>query len=165
MAKAIRQINKHVPTQEEEQTRAFGELIKALTDNHEAIIKTLDIVKILNEMGALDTINGLLEKRTDVGVIAIGQLNQPAMYNTIKNGMKALNFLSSVNPEQIQTILNGVSTGLDRSTESIKKGEKQSLWKLGKIMRSPEAQASMGMMAEFLKGMGEAFQKDQEKAE
>ncbi|HYK71960.1 MAG TPA: DUF1641 domain-containing protein [Pseudoneobacillus sp.] len=165
MAKAIKQINKTVPNPVEEQAQAITDILQALSENREAILTTLGIMKHLHEMGVLTAIHGLLEQRTEVGAIAIQQMNQPAMHNTFKNGINAFKFLGSVNPEQLQSILQGLSSGLERSTEVIQKGEFSSLWKLGTSMRNPDVRASLSTMVEFLHGMGEVFNRDQEKQE
>ncbi|MFC3885149.1 DUF1641 domain-containing protein [Bacillus songklensis] len=161
MAKAIRQINKKAPNKEEEQAQAITDIVKALADNREAIMVTLDILKNLHEMGALNAVDGLLKARSDVAYIAIQQLNQPSMHNTIKNAMGAFKFLGSVNPDQLQTIFQGLSHGLERSAENIKKGEDASLWQLGKSIRNPDVRASLSTMVEFLQGMGEVFHHEQ----
>ncbi|PJN92193.1 DUF1641 domain-containing protein, partial [Bacillus sp. mrc49] len=111
MAKAIKQIRKEAPNPEAEQSKAVTDIVAALAENRDAIMATIGIVGQLHEMGVLNTVNGLLEKRVDVGVIAVQQLNQPNMHNTIKNGMNAFNFLGQLNPDQLQTVLNGVSHG------------------------------------------------------
>ncbi|MCM3587577.1 DUF1641 domain-containing protein [Mesobacillus maritimus] len=160
MAKAIRQINKSTPNPVEEQMQAVTELMNAVTANKDALITTIDIIKGLNEMGVLDAAKAMLEQRTDIGAIAIQQLNQPNMHNTIKNGMNALKFIGSINPEQLQSILNGVTQGFERSAEVVKNGENQSLWKLGTSLRDPDVKASLSTMMEFLHGMGEAFNQD-----
>lgn len=160
MAKAVRQISKSVPNQQEEQAEAVAAIIKELADNREAIVSTIAILKNLHEMGVLNIFKGLLEQRTDVGAIAIQQMNQPAMYNIIKNGMSAAKFLGSVNPEQLTNILEGVNKGMQRASESVDRKEDAGLWKLGKNIRTPEARASLAVMTEFLQGMGQAFQQE-----
>lgn len=160
LAKAIKQIRKETPNRQEEQSKAITDIMAALADNKEAIMATIGIVKQLHEMGVLNALNGLLEKRVDVGVIAVQQLNQPNMHNTIKNGMNTFNFLGQLNPDQLQTILKGVSHGLEKSAENIDKNEKVSLWKLGNSIRNPEIRTSLTTMLGFLEGMGEAFQGD-----
>lgn len=161
MAKAIRQINRSTPSPAEEQTQAVTELLHAVSQNKEALMTTMDILKGLHEMGVLDAAKAMLEQRTDIGAIAIQQLNQPNMHNTIKNAMNALKFIGSINPEQLQAILNGVSNGFERSADVVKNNENKSLWKLGKSMRDPDVKASLSTMMEFLHGMGEAFNQDQ----
>lgn len=160
LAKAIKQINRTIPNPKEEQSQAIEDVVTALANNYEAILATIGIVKQLHDIGVLNALNALLEKRTDVGEIAIQQLNQPAMYNTIKNGMSAFKFLGQINPSQLQTVLDGVSHGLEKSAESIEKNENTSLWKLGNSIRHSEVRASLAMMLGFLEGMGEVFQDD-----
>jgi uncharacterized protein YjgD (DUF1641 family) len=160
MAKAIRNINKHVPNTQEEQQQAFTEILTALADNKEALMKTLDILNHIKGIGALDAIQALLEKLNEVGVIALQQINQPTMHNTIKIAFNTIKFIGTLNPQQLQTMLNGVGNGLERSSESIKNGEVYGVMKLAKIMRSPEVRASMTTMIEFLRGMGEVFDQD-----
>ncbi|MGX9134315.1 DUF1641 domain-containing protein [Rummeliibacillus sp. JY-2-4R] len=163
MAEAIKQIKKEIPTPEQEQSQAITEIIAALANNREAIISTIGIIKHLQDMGVLNVLNGLLEKRVDVGAIAIQQINQPSMHNTIKNGMNAIKFIGQLNPEQLQIILNGVSRGLEKSEEKMNKNEKVSLWKLGNSMRNEEVRTSLSTMLGLLEGMGEVFQKDKQK--
>ncbi|WP_157831133.1 MULTISPECIES: DUF1641 domain-containing protein [Bacillaceae] len=157
MAKAIRQINKHVPNAMEEQAQSIGEILKALADNKEGILSALAILKNLQEIGILDALHAILENRTDVGVIAMQQVNQPGMHNTIKNAIYLFNFMGTLKPDQLQSMLGGVTKGLDHMGESIKNHEKHSLWKLGKSLRDPEIKAAMTTMVEFLHGMGESF--------
>lgn len=160
MAKAIKQIKKEIPTPEQEQSQAITDIIAALANNREAIMSTIGIIKHFHDMGILDALNGLLEKRTDVGVIAIQQINQPSMHNTIKNGMNTFKFLGQLNPDQLQIILNGVSRGFEKFGEKIDKNEKASLWKLGTSIQNEEVRKSLFTMLGFLEGMGEVFQGD-----
>ena len=82
MAKAIRQINKSVPTEEELQLQAISDIMKAIGENRDAIVTSLDILKNLQDLGVLQAVQGLLEQRVDVATIALKQINQPAMHNS-----------------------------------------------------------------------------------
>ena len=82
MAKAIRQINKSIPTEEELQLQAISDIMKAIGENRDAIVTSLDILKNLQDIGVLQAVQGLLEQRVDVATIALKQINQPAMHNT-----------------------------------------------------------------------------------
>ena len=161
MAKAIKQIRKEIPNPEQEQAKAITDIVEALANNREAIMSTIGIVKHLHEMGILDALNGLFEKSADVGVIAIQQMNQPNMHNTIKNGMSAMKFLGQLNPEQLQIILSG-SRGFEKFGEKVEANEKVSLWRLGSSIRNEEVQTALVTMLGFLEGMGEVFQGDKE---
>lgn len=160
MAEAIKQIRKEIPTPEQEQAQAITDIIAALANNREAIISTIGIISQLQDMGVLNALNGLLEKRADVGAIAIQQINQPGMHNIIKNGMNAIKFLGQLDPNQLQIILNGVGRGLERFGEKMDENEKVSLWQLGNSMRNEEVRTSLFTLLGLLEGMGEVFQKD-----
>ena len=157
MAKAIRQINKSVPTEEELQLQAISDIMKAIGENRDAIVTSLDILKNLQDLGVLQAVQGLLEQRVDVATIALKQINQPAMHNTIKNAFNAIKFLGTVKPEQLQLILQGLGQGLERTSENNQQQEHQSLWKMSKSLRDPDVKASLSTALEFLQGMGEVF--------
>lgn len=160
MAKPIRQINPSVPNPAEEQAQAISDVLKAVTDNRDAIVLSLNILKNLNEMGLLNAVNGLLEQRTEVGAIAIQQMNQPGMQNTIKNAMNAFQFIGSLDPEQMTAIFRGLNRGFEYATDRLERGKNPSLWKLGTRMRKPDVLASLSTMVEILEGLGEAFLHD-----
>ena len=157
MAKAIRQINKSVPTEEELQLQAISDIMKAIGENRDAIVTSLDILKNLQDIGVLQAVQGLLEQRVDVATIALKQINQPAMHNSIKNAFNAIKFLGTVKPEQLQLILQALGQGLERTLENNQQQEHQSLWKMSKSLRDPDVKASLSTALEFLQGMGEVF--------
>ncbi|WP_315906780.1 hypothetical protein [Priestia koreensis] len=157
MAKAIRSIKKQVPDKHQEQADALADIVTALADNRDAIMTTMDILKNLHEMGALHAISAALQKRNDIGYIAVQQIDQPGMHNIIKNAMNTMKFLGSVNADELQKLLNGVSNGFTYMNESIEKNEERSLWQLSKTMRTPEAKAAIGSMTAFMQGLGEGF--------
>jgi uncharacterized protein YjgD (DUF1641 family) len=157
MAKAIKQIRKELPNQEMEQSQAVSEIIQELAANKEAILEAISIIKGLHETKVLDAVHAMIEQRTEIGAIAIQQVNQPTMHNVIKNGMSAFSFLGSLQPGQLTTILDGLGQGLKRLSNTGQKGEKQSLWKLRKRLWSPEIRAAMTTMVDFMDGMGEVF--------
>ena len=158
MAKAIRQIKKSIPTEEELQLQAVSEIMKAIGENRDAIVSSLDILKNFHDLGVLQAVQGLLEQPVDVATIALKQINQPAMHNTIKNAFNAFKFLGSVKPEQLQLVLQGLSQGLERISEnSNQQHQQQSLWQMSKSLRDPDVKASLSTAIEFLQGMGEVF--------
>jgi uncharacterized protein YjgD (DUF1641 family) len=160
MAKPIRQINPSVPDPAEEQAQAISDVVNAISENREAIVLSLNILKSLHEMGLLNAVNGLLEQRTEVGAIAIQQLNQSGMQNTIKNIMNVFQFIGSLDPEQMGAIFKGLNRGFEYATERLEQGRNPSLWRIGTRMRKPDVLASLATMVEMLQGLGEAFLQD-----
>ncbi|MFB5284606.1 DUF1641 domain-containing protein [Peribacillus sp. Hz7] len=157
MAKAITQIKKEVPNQELEQSQAVSEIIQELAANKEAILQTISIIKGLHETKVLEAVTSMIEQRTEIGAIAIQQINQPSMHNVIKNGMSAFSFLGSLQPEQLNTLLDGFGHGVKNLSNTEQDAEKQSLWKLRKRLGSPEIRIAMTTMFDFMDGMGEAL--------
>ena len=160
LARPIRSIDKSIPNPAVEQAQALSDIINALSENRDAIVVTLDILKNLHEMGALNTISALLQQRTEVGAIAIQQMNQPGMQHVFKNIMSIFNFLGSMDTNHMQSIVDGLTRGLEYATERLESGKNPSLWELGTSMRNPEVKKSLSTMVDVLHGLGEAFQDD-----
>ncbi|WP_079508937.1 DUF1641 domain-containing protein [Mesobacillus jeotgali] len=165
MAKAIRQINRQIPNETEERSQAAEEIMQALADNKEAVLSLIDLAKELHEVKVFETAGSLLKQRNEVGVIAMQQVNQPAVHNVIKSGFGLFKFLGGLQPAQLETLMNGVTLGLKRMSETGEKGKKQSIWKMRIRLRNPEIRAAMTTMVDFMEGMGEAFLRSREKRE
>ncbi|WP_368657121.1 DUF1641 domain-containing protein [Metabacillus halosaccharovorans] len=157
MAKSIRQIRREVPNEQEEQAQAMNEILKELAENKEAVLAFIQTAKELHELKVFETTNSLLKQSDEVGAIAIQQINQPAVHNMIKSGFGLFKFLGALQPSQLQTILDGVTLGLKRMSETGEKGEKQSIWRLRKRLTSPATRAALTSMIDFVEGIGEVF--------
>lgn len=165
MAKPIRQISRGIPNEADEQAEAVDEILKALADNKEAVLSFIELTKELHEIHVFETAGALIKQRNDVGVIAMQQINQPAVHNIIKSGFGLFKFLGGMQPGQLDTLLQGVTLGLKRMSQTGEQGKKQSIWKMRIRLRSPEIRAAMTTMVDFMEGMGEAFLKNREKRE
>ncbi|CAM3799325.1 DUF1641 domain-containing protein [Mesobacillus thioparans] len=165
MAKAIRQISRQLSNETEERSQAVEEILQALADNKEAVLSMIDMAKELHEIKVFEAAGSLLKQRNEVGVIAMQQVNQPAVHNVIKSGFGLFKFLGALQPSQLETLLNGVTLGLKRMSQTGEKGKKQSIWKMRIRLRSPEIRAAMTTMVDFMEGMGEAFLRSREKRE
>lgn len=162
MAQAIRKISKEVPNELEERAQASAEIMKELADNKEAVLSAIQLMKGMQEMGIFDAMKGMMDNRTEVGAIAIQQLNQPAMHNIIKNGMNGVKFLGSLPPGQVDTLMEGISLGFEKMSKTTQSEKTQSFWKMRKKLGSPEIKAAIAMMANFMEGMGAAFRKSKD---
>ncbi|WHX38448.1 hypothetical protein QNH36_12060 [Mesobacillus sp. AQ2] len=165
MAKAIRQISRQAPNETEERAQALEEIMQALADNKEAVLSMIEMAKELHEVKVFETAGSLLKQRNEVGVIAMQQVNQPAVHNVIKSGFGLFKFLGGLQPAQLETLMNGVTLGLKRMSQTGEKGKKQSIWKMRIRLRSPAIRAAMTTMVDFMEGMGEAFLRSREKRE
>jgi uncharacterized protein YjgD (DUF1641 family) len=159
MAKPITNINKQSADPMKEEEQALAEMIKALAENRQAIIEAIHLIKGLHETKVLAAANALLDQRTEIGAIAIAQINQPTMQNVMKNGINAFKFFGSIKPGQLDTVLEGLSRGFTKLSSMEQQGEnrKLSYWRLRKQIWSPPIRAAITRMVEFMQGMGEVF--------
>lgn len=158
MAKATTHIEKQTPNPVEEQAQAIQKLLVSVAESQDALIVFLDVLKELHAFGVLDVLRGLLKNRHQVGVIAITQLNQPGMHHMMKNAMGAVQFLSKLEPEKLQNIMNALASGIDQFSPADKP---TSLWGMGKSLRDPDVMLSMSTLLNFLRGMGESLHQNQ----
>jgi uncharacterized protein YjgD (DUF1641 family) len=157
MAKAITHIEKEIPNPVQEQAQAIEDLLKATADSREALVVFLDIIKELHEAGILDIVQGMLKARHQVGVIAVQTLNQPAMHRVIKNGINTMQFLGKLEPKQLETLMGGITKGLEKSAERIESNKTEGIWSMAKSLRDPHVNVTVNSMIDFLRGMGEAL--------
>ncbi|MCM3089845.1 DUF1641 domain-containing protein [Cytobacillus sp. AMY 15.2] len=160
MAKAIKQIELIQPSAQEEQAKDLADLLTQLGQNREAISSAIDIIGQLQRSGILDIVQGFLHSKEKVAAIAIDQVNQPNMHNIIRNGFNTVDFLGSLDPQQMNIMMNAVTKGLDESAEVMKSNEKTSVLGLMKAMRDPDINLAIHSMLGFLKGMGSEMGKE-----
>lgn len=158
MAKAITNIERRIPNQAEEDAQAIQELLQAAANHSEPLMKLLDIIQELDRLGILDALQGILKNSEQIALIGLHQLNKPGAHRMIKNGMGAVQLLSQIDPAKLQTILQGVASGVEYAAKD-EPGQKQGLWDILRTLRGPEASISLSMMTKFLQGMGKGLNK------
>lgn len=163
MAQAITRINKKVPNKAEEREQSIQQILEKVAENRETIFIALDVFKGMSDAGLLQIADGILKNRQKVGKIAITQMNQPGVHHLVKNIIQGLKFLGSLDPGQVETLLNGLkglARGLERGMNEAGGEKAPSLWTMLKDARDPEIRASLNLFMNFLKGMGEELQSD-----
>ena len=122
----------------------------------------MDILKEMHEAGFLQIAQGMLKSRHQIGVIGVTQLNKTGAQRIIKNGMGALQFLTKVDPAKLDMMLGAVASGLDQAGQTHDDGRPIGMWGMVKTMRDPEVQSSLGVMMNFLRGMGDGLHQHQQ---
>lgn len=158
MARAITDIDKRIPDQEEETAQAIERMMKEAASRSEPLVKFLDILDELNRLGILDAMEGLLKNSKQIASIGIGQMNKPGAHRMIKNGMGALQCLAQLDPAKLGILLQGLSDGVNQAVRP-EPDQRQGLWGLVQSLRKPQVQVSLSMMTRFLQGMGEGLSK------
>ncbi|UOR11753.1 DUF1641 domain-containing protein [Halobacillus amylolyticus] len=163
MAKAIRQIDKSIPTPEQEQAQDLEEILGALAKNRESLLILLEIVEELHKSGLLDIAKGMLKTRHKLGVLAMDELDKPAVHDLVKSGISTFNFLTKINSDQLDGLLDGVSSGLEESSKSLQTNEKVGMWGLMKSINDPDINRSITTLLGFLQGMGQGLKTKEDK--
>ncbi|MGF7086422.1 uncharacterized protein YjgD (DUF1641 family) [Kroppenstedtia sanguinis] len=158
MARPIQHIDRMASDSQLEREESLGEILEALTENKEAVLSTLDLLGEIQRAGVLDLLQGIAKNRHEVGVIALTQLNQPDNLQLIRNLIGGVQFLGRLHSDQLNRWLHSIGTGLERSIENLDGEEPESLWELGKWMRSREVRSSLTLLIRFLREMGKAEQ-------
>ncbi|WP_461611891.1 helical membrane plugin domain-containing protein [Cytobacillus kochii] len=156
MAKAITNIEKYIKNKDEEKQESIQQVLDAVSENSEALITFMDILKELHEFGVLDIVQGALKNREEIGVIAVSQVNQPGMHHIMKNGMNAIQFLAKLEPDKMNTILQGVEHGIERLADT-QNNKSLGFFGMGKAMFDPNVSLALGSMVNFMRGMGEGM--------
>lgn len=181
MARPIKQIERHIPTEAELQAQSLGILLKALTDHTESILKMLDIVKELDQAGVLDIADAALKNRVPISAIGIDMIEGMNLPPLIKNGFTLIQVLGKLDPKELEKLIKALGAGLDHlgdlhsdSSQTVYETDKPS--KVGKksshddgkppgmlgllgMMRDPDVRSSLSVGLHFLKAMGGEFSK------
>ncbi|GGG04035.1 DUF1641 domain-containing protein [Paenibacillus abyssi] len=158
MAKAITSIEKNRPTQAEADAEAVEQILQSAAKEREPLLKLIDILGDLNRLGILDAVQGILKNSEQIALIGINQMNKPGAHQMIKNGMGAVQFLSQIDPSKLQTLLQGVSAGIDHAVAA-EPDRRQGLWGMLGSLRNPDVSAALSVMMKFLQGMGKGLNK------
>ncbi|MED4601540.1 DUF1641 domain-containing protein [Paenibacillus validus] len=158
MARAITDIDKPVPDQEEETAQAIRHMMKEAANRTEPLVKVMSILDELNRLGILDAVEGLLKNSKQIAAIGMEQMNKPGAHRMIKNGMGAVQLLTQLDPAKLGAILQGLSEGVNQAVRP-EPDPKQGLWGIVQSLRKPEVRVSLSMMMGFLQGMGKGLSK------
>lgn len=169
MAKAINRIERHVPTEAEIQAESLTQIIGAIAENKEAILKTIEIVKELNDAGMLDIADAALKNRTDIGVHGVKLINSLNVPPLIRNMFTLTQMVGKIDPMEMDRLLKAFGNGLthldDIDPTNKRDGgdhtdnEPPSMLGLLKTMRDPNVRTTMAFGLHFLKAMGSELNK------
>ncbi|SEB48262.1 DUF1641 domain-containing protein [Paenibacillus sp. GP183] len=155
MAKAISYIERKLPTDEELQAESLADVLKAISDNRQAILAFLDILKEMENSGMLDIIRGIMKNRTSLGSVGMEFINVAKIPNMLKNVIMASQFLGRIEPKDTEKLINGLDSGLKKAM----KKEEESISMLGLLglLRDPDVKTTLSKGLHLLQGMGKSL--------
>jgi uncharacterized protein YjgD (DUF1641 family) len=154
LAKAIIQIDRHVPTAEEQLERAKEEILEAAAKNKDSILLLLEVVNGLKQAGVLEIAQAFISNSHQIGVIGMNQMNKSGAQNMIKNSIGAAQFLAKLEPGKLELLLGALGSGADNALGKSGKTEKVGVFGMLKAMGSSDIQAAFGFILNFLRGVG-----------
>lgn len=86
-----------------------------MTENAEAIQKTMAIVRELHDSGILDAAESILKAKESVAEVVLGQVSRKEATSLINNLMAAAGVLTAIDPEQTKKTVSGCNDWPGRS--------------------------------------------------
>lgn len=153
MANPIRNIKRMEVSDEVIQERNIAEVIEAVSENKEAILKGIDLLATVNETGGLDIIDALIKHREVALEKFINEINKDKYAGSLENLSKFFIAMGSIPVDEIQPIINKVSEGM-REAQTASEDESTSYMGMLKALKDPEINRSITMLLQFLRVMG-----------
>lgn len=158
MAKAIKQIKRIELTEEQKRRQDLEEVEEALLKNKDAILETLDVLGHMKERGVLSLASALFGQGDQVLNVLVKAADKPEATNTIKNLLLMVGVLGTLNVRQLEPLLLKLNSGIARVAEYRDNQEEIGYFDLFRSLKDPEVNNAIGLLFEFLKGMGEDTQ-------
>lgn len=153
MANPIKKIKRIEYSEEDIQEQNVAEIMQAVSENKDSVIKGIDLLSTFNESGTLDIINALIKKRKVVLENIVTELNKDRYAPTLENLSELFLLLGSINTEQIEELLTKMNQGIE-DAQFVSETETTSYMDLFRAIKDPEINKSITMLLEFLRVMG-----------
>ncbi|WP_046176185.1 DUF1641 domain-containing protein [Domibacillus indicus] len=152
MASPISALKKREWNEEEKKQQSLTKLADGLSENEEALQKTLAVVRELHDSGILEAAESMLKAKEHIAEIALGQVGRKEVTSLLNNLMAAAGVLTAIDPEQTKKLLSGVTTGLEDAREN--NSQKVGVLDLMKALKDPDINRAVNFGLNFLRGVG-----------
>ena len=157
MAAPIETIKKQQVTEEQIAEQKLNDLKDLLSENEQALQQIISIVSDLNDIGALEAVNKMLQAKEEIAHIALGQISRKPVTNIINQLMSVAGLLSAMDPEMTKKLIGILNTGLDEANAATANEEKVTLFSLMKVIKDPDVNRALNFGIHFLKGLGKGL--------
>lgn len=154
MAKPISAIERLVVSDETKREQDLKEIEASLANHKEAVLEAIDLLGNLHDRGILSLLNGLFSKGDEVLRIMVQEVNQPNNSRVLGNLLGLTGILGSIDIDRLKILTEKANNGLKEATETDAVEEPGNVFELLKVLKDPEVNRSIGMLVQFLKGMG-----------
>lgn len=154
MAKPISAIERLVVSDETKREQDLKEIEASLANHKEAVLEAIDLLGNLQDRGILSLLNGLFSQGDEVLRIMVQEVNQPNNSRVLGNLLGLTGILGSIDIDRLKILTEKANNGLKEATETDAVEEPGNVFELLKVLKDPEVNRSIGMLVQFLKGMG-----------
>lgn len=152
MAERITNIKRYEKTPEEIKQDNINEVMDAISENKDAILKAINLITVLDNKKMLDATAGMVNSLGTIANKFSVELNNE-QYNGLVTNMSSLVFLlGDLNVDDLSHLLNKVNKGL-RVANQASPNQKTSITGLMGILRDDEMNRSLTYMLNMLRGM------------
>ncbi|WP_174613063.1 DUF1641 domain-containing protein [Virgibacillus ihumii] len=153
MAEPISNVKKMEIPKEKIQQDNLEEVIEAVSENKEAILKGIDFLNTLNNNGMLDMSHALVKHKEDALENVMNELNKSQYAKVLENIMQLVFLAGELRVDDMKYFAGRLNDGMEAAGNQ-EQNDKTSYFDLMKALKDPEINRSITMLLAFLKGMG-----------
>ncbi|MCG1103017.1 DUF1641 domain-containing protein [Staphylococcus epidermidis] len=152
MAERITEIKRLKKSYEQIKQESLNDVIDAIVENKDSILKAIRLIGILDEAKILDALNGGLKARQVIINKFAVELNKDIYSGVLTNMAQLVFLLGELDVKDLSELLSRLNRGI-HAANLTKPGDKTTIKSLVGILRDDDLNRSMTYMLNLLRGM------------
>lgn len=152
MAERITEIKRLKKSYEQIKQESLNDVIDAIVENKDSILKAIRLIGILDEAKILDALNGGLKARQVIINKFAVELNKDIYSGVLTNMAQLVFLLGELDVKDLSELLSRLNRGI-HAANLTKPGDKTTIKSLVGFLRDDDLNRSMTYMLNMLRGM------------
>ena len=152
MAERITEIKRLKKSYEQIKQESLNDVIDAIVENKDSILKAIRLIGILDEAKILDALNGGLKARQVIINKFAVELNKDIYSGVLTNMAQLVLLLGELDVKDLSELLSRLNRGI-HAANLTKPGDKTTIKSLVGFLRDDDLNRSMTYMLNLLRGM------------
>lgn len=152
MAERITEIKRLKKSYEQIKQESLNDVIDAIVENKDSILKAIRLIGILDEAKILDALNGGLKARQVIIDKFAVELNKDIYSGVLTNMAQLVFLLGELDVKDLSELLSRLNRGI-HAANLTKPGDKTTIKSLVGFLRDDDLNRSMTYMLNLLRGM------------
>ena len=152
MAERITEIKRLKKSYEQIKQESLNDVIDAIVENKDSILKAIRLIGILDEAKILDALNGGLKARQVIINKFAVELNKDIYSGVLTNMAQLVFLLGELDVKDLNELLSRLNRGI-HAANLTKPGDKTTIKNLVGFLRDDDLNRSMTYMLNLLRGM------------